>query len=242
MWKRSRDHTLIAHHQVCQTLKENKSTVSKEHEQEYTGTASSTVLEDVTETKGEAMNEHKRHNLSFIQSNKPLEDDHYSVMWCRNPLSMIWPRAVECFLKMWARTICEKTQCSMGEALLTSHMFHLSNYGLFWTFDSFELLSHRVSTKSRWMLIIPLSYKRETILYFRLQYLSALQTFVWICEINFAWKNVNCCENMYLMVTPWYPVMKHNLFYKGYITFRCYKSTYTVISCRQMFYIFKFCL
>lgn len=28
--KRNRDHTLVAHHQVCRTLKENKSTVSRE--------------------------------------------------------------------------------------------------------------------------------------------------------------------------------------------------------------------
>lgn len=28
-WERNRGHTLVAHHQVCQTLKENKSTVSK---------------------------------------------------------------------------------------------------------------------------------------------------------------------------------------------------------------------
>lgn len=26
-----REHTLVSHHQVCQTLKENKSTVSKQH-------------------------------------------------------------------------------------------------------------------------------------------------------------------------------------------------------------------
>lgn len=197
---------------------------------------------DWDKRRGNEWLEHKRHNLSFIQSNKPLEDDHYSVMWCRNPLSMVWPRVAKCFLKMWARAICEKTQCSMQKSLLTSHIFHSSNYGLFWTFGSFELLSHRLSTKSRWTLIIPLSYKRETILYFCLQNLSALQTFGWICKVNFAWKNVHCCENMYLMVMPWYPVMKHNLFYKGYITFRCCKSTYILISCRQMFYIFKFYL